>query len=72
MKRQKIDGAYCKALRDKLRLNQSEFWDIVGVTQSGGSRYESGRLLPRPVRRLVWLVYVRGLDAAIVEQLAKV
>jgi transcriptional regulator with XRE-family HTH domain len=36
-------------------LNQSQFWSRFGVTQSGGSRYESGRNLPRPVAMLVWL-----------------
>ena len=36
-------------------LNQSAFWSRFGVTQSGGSRYESGRNLPKPVAMLVWL-----------------
>ncbi len=36
-------------------LNQSAFWSRYGVTQSGGSRYESGRDLPTPVAILVWL-----------------
>ena len=48
-------------LRRKLRLNQSEFWSKVGVTQSGGSRYETGRRMPRPVRELVRLVHVEGI-----------
>jgi len=39
-------------IRRKLSLNQSEFWGKIGVTQSGGSRYESGRNMPRPVREL--------------------
>lgn len=30
------------AIRKKAGLNQTEFWGKVGVTQSGGSRYESG------------------------------
>lgn len=33
--------------------NQSEFWRRFGVTQSGGSRYESGRQIPLPVRALL-------------------
>ncbi len=36
-------------------LNQSEFWKRFGVTQSGGSRYEAGRAIPRPTRLLMWL-----------------
>jgi transcriptional regulator with XRE-family HTH domain len=44
-------------LRKQLGLNQSEFWSRVGVTQSGGSRYETGRKLARPVTILIDLVY---------------
>ncbi len=36
-------------------LNQSDFWKRFGVTQSGGSRYESGRAIPKPTRLLMWL-----------------
>lgn len=39
--------------------NQSEFWRRFGVTQSGGSRYESGRSVPKPVRLLMTL-YAEG------------
>lgn len=49
-------------IRRKLGLNQSEFWGRIGVTQSGGSRYESGRNMPRPVRELLRLVHVEGID----------
>ena len=48
-------------IRKKLQMNQSEFWSRIGVTQSGGSRYESGRALPKPVRELMRLVYVKGV-----------
>lgn len=41
------------AIRHKLRLNQAEFWGRFGVTQSGGSRYESGRGMPKPVQILL-------------------
>jgi DNA-binding transcriptional regulator YiaG len=43
--------------RKKLGLNQADFWRPLGVTQSGGSRYESGRNLPKPVRLLLTLAY---------------
>ena len=49
-------------IRRKLGLNQSEFWGTIGVTQSGGSRYESGRNMPRPVRELLRLVHIEGID----------
>ncbi|WP_231874536.1 DNA-binding transcriptional regulator [Azoarcus sp. KH32C] len=44
-------------LRKKLGLNQTEFWNKLSVTQSGGSRYESGRSIPGPVRLLLHLTY---------------
>ena len=51
-------------LRQRLGLNQQQFWAAVGVTQSGGSRYESGRDMPKPVRELVRLVHIEGIDLA--------
>jgi predicted transcriptional regulator len=51
-------------IRKRLGLNQADFWSPVGVTQSGGSRYESGRALPKPVRELVRLVYLKGVALA--------
>jgi transcriptional regulator with XRE-family HTH domain len=51
-----------KEVRTKLGLNQQEFWTKIGVTQSGGSRYESGREMPKPVRELLRLVHVEKLD----------
>ncbi len=41
--------------RHALGENQSTFWTRFGVTQSGGSRYESGRNMPKPVRMLLSL-----------------
>ena len=51
-------------IRRKLRMNQQEFWSRIGVTQSGGSRYESGRKMPKPVRELLRLVHVEGMELA--------
>ncbi len=51
-----------REIRRQLGLNQNEFWSRVGVTQSGGSRYESGRNMPKPVRELVRLVHVEQID----------
>lgn len=51
-----------REIRRKLGLNQQEFWTKIGVTQSGGSRYESGRSMPKPVRELLRLVHVEQVD----------
>jgi len=45
-------------------MNQEEFWTKIGVTQSGGSRYESGRDMPKPVLELLRLVHVEQVDLA--------
>ena len=51
-----------KEIRKQLGLNQHEFWSQIGVTQSGGSRYESGRNMPKPVRELLRVVHIEGID----------
>lgn len=51
-----------REIRRKLGMNQSQFWSKIGVTQSGGSRYESGRNIPRPVQALLRLVHVEQID----------
>lgn len=40
-----------------LGMNQSEFWERVGSSQSAGSRYEDGRDIPRPIQLLLTLAY---------------
>ena len=51
-----------RQIRNRLRMNQQEFWARIGVTQSGGSRYESGRKMPKPVRELLRLVHIEGIQ----------
>ncbi|MEW5889156.1 MAG: helix-turn-helix domain-containing protein [Pseudomonadota bacterium] len=51
-----------REIRRKLGLNQQQFWSKLGVTQSGGSRYESGRSMPKPVQQLLRLVYLESID----------
>jgi transcriptional regulator with XRE-family HTH domain len=51
-----------REIRRKLGMNQQQFWSKLGVTQSGGSRYESGRNIPRPVQQLLRLVHVEQID----------
>jgi transcriptional regulator with XRE-family HTH domain len=57
-----IEDLDVREIRRKLGLNQSEFWSKIGVTQSGGSRYESGRSIPRPVQALLRLVHIEQID----------
>ena len=44
-------------LRKQAKLSQEEFWGRIGITQSGGSRYEAGRTVPEPVRLLLIIAY---------------
>lgn len=46
-----------RATRERLGLSQQTFWNALGVTQSGGSRYETGRRIPKTVQTLIDLVY---------------
>jgi transcriptional regulator with XRE-family HTH domain len=57
-----LDKTEPREIRRKLGLNQQQFWSKIGVTQSGGSRYESGRNMPKPVRELLRLVHVEQID----------
>jgi transcriptional regulator with XRE-family HTH domain len=57
-----------REIRQKLGLNQEEFWQKIGVTQSGGSRYEAGRDMPKPVTELLRLVHLEGVDLSTVRK----
>ena len=59
-----ITGEAALAMRKKLNVNQSEFWSRVGIGQSAGSRYESGRNIPRPVQMLLRIAYGTKAQAA--------
>ncbi|HOB00123.1 MAG TPA: helix-turn-helix domain-containing protein [Casimicrobium huifangae] len=63
---QKINNP--REIRQKLGLNQEEFWQKIGVTQSGGSRYEAGRDMPKPVTELLRLVHLEGVDLSSVRK----
>ncbi|SMB27800.1 Transcriptional regulator, XRE family [Sterolibacterium denitrificans] len=62
---EKIDA---REIRRKMGMNQQQFWSKLGVTQSGGSRYESGRNIPRPVQQLLRLVHVENIDISKVKR----
>src|SRR5512138_233857 len=57
-----------REIRRRLGMNQEQFWTQIGVTQSGGSRYESGREMPKPVRELLRLVHVEQVDLSQVKR----
>ena len=57
-----------RELRRKVDISQSEFWSRIGVTQSGGSRYEAMRKVPKPTQTVIDLTY--GPLNAAVERLA--
>lgn len=52
-----VTGEDALAMRKKRGLNQGDFWKVVGITQSGGSRYESGRNIPNTVQTLLRIAY---------------
>ena len=66
--RKLMDSIDPREIRRRLGLNQEEFWSRIGVTQSGGSRYESGRNMPKPVRELLRLVHVERIDLSRVKK----
>lgn len=44
-------------------VNQTEFWERVGITQSGGSRYENGeRKVPKALAHILRLTYIEHVD----------
>ena len=57
-----------RELRRKMDIRQSEFWNRIGITQSGGSRYETTRKVPKPTQTVIDLTY--GPLNAAVERLA--
>jgi len=64
MKLKVYTGSEVRELRRKLQLNQSEFWAPFQTTQSGGSRYESGREIPDPVQVLLNIAFNTDAKAA--------
>ena len=64
MSKKKIEKSEIDALaiRRQLGINQLAFWGPLGVTQSGGSRYESGRRMPKQVEVLLRLRYEHGIE----------
>lgn len=62
------------ALREQVKESQATFWARVGVTQATGCRYERGAPIPKPVRMLLYAVYMAGItvDSSTPESASKV
>lgn len=58
-------------LRKSASMNQTEFWKRFGVTQSCGSRYESGRRMPTPLEVLMQAQMDGAIDEATLAKLLK-
>lgn len=67
----RVDLRRIYELRKREGLNQNRFWSRFGVTQSGGSRYESGRQIPLPTSMLLWLRETGAVDDALLEAAKK-
>lgn len=63
-----------EAFRLSLGETQTKFWSRFGVSQGGGSRYETGRAMPLPTAMLVLvLAFADGVvDDKALQKLRKV
>lgn len=57
-----LNGPAAVALREARGESQEVFWSRVGISQSGGWRYEKGTPIPRYVRIPLFAIYVAGID----------
>ena len=64
MKIKRYTGEEARRLRKKRDMNQHEFWEYFETTQSGGSRYESGRDIPEPVQVLLNIAFGSATKSA--------
>ncbi len=72
---QDIDSEVAKRLRTELGLTQPQFWERVGVKQSGASHLENGGYaISKPLRILLFVNYVAGinLDVTTAEGVARI
>ena len=60
-----------KTQRKRSGCNQRDFWRRFGLTQSGGSRYERGRTLPRCVQILLALEALGDVEEAQMIEVAR-
>ncbi|CAG4897933.1 helix-turn-helix domain-containing protein [Paraburkholderia gardini] len=57
-----VDRVFIIAFRKKKKESQRRFWARFGVTQSRGSRFESGSEIPAPVAILLGLYFTRAIS----------
>lgn len=58
-----LTGAEAREMRQRLGLNQTDFWSKVGANQTSASRYENGRKLPKAIQMLLTLAYGSQCEA---------
>lgn len=58
------DGKELRAMRRNKNYSQQLFWESVGVTQSGGSRYEHGYPMPEATSILIEMAYELNIPIA--------
>lgn len=58
-------GPAAKKFRLAQGISQQEFWSRINVTQSGGSRYESGREMPDTVAMALTIAHGTDKEAAL-------
>jgi hypothetical protein len=66
-----LDLARLGEYRWQRRLNQTDFWSRFGITQSGGSRYEAGHPISRPVALLIQLWHSGEITDAQLDKAAR-
>ncbi|MBN3802024.1 XRE family transcriptional regulator [Paraburkholderia sp. Ac-20336] len=59
-----VDRVLIIAYRKKKKESQRRFWARFGVTQSRGSRFESGAEIPAPVSILLGLYFMKTVSDA--------
>src|ERR1700756_3864695 len=59
-----VDRVLIIAYRKKKKESQRQFWARFGVTQSRGSRFESGAEIPAPVSILLGLYFTKTVSDA--------
>jgi transcriptional regulator with XRE-family HTH domain len=57
-----MDRVLIIAYRKKKKESQRQFWARFGVTQSRGSRFESGAEIPAPVSILLGLYFTKTIS----------
>lgn len=61
-----------RADRAKSAANQKDYWTRFGVTQSGGSRYENLRDMPKPLQMLMALRIAGRIDDKDLQDLVEI